>query len=117
LSWKADPFEAKWSILARSYRFLHEEKVSLDKFLELCVPLIGVIHQDIYSSVVGWELGESNGQKRSEPSSQGVNNVLATCKNRPPTLAHYMYLHGVIGFMYAYGSIYINSLRSYLSIN
>jgi hypothetical protein len=55
---------------------LHEEDVSLDKLLELCVPLIGVLQQDIYFSVVGYELGESNGQKRSEPNSQGVTVFL-----------------------------------------
>jgi hypothetical protein len=64
--WKADPFEAKWSILAKSYSILRgnrdKEEVSLDKFLELCAPLIGVIPPDIYLSVMGWELGESSEQ-------------------------------------------------------
>jgi hypothetical protein len=64
--WKADPFEAKWSILAKSYSILRgdrdKEEVSLDKFLELCAPLIGVIPPEIYLSVMGWELGESHEQ-------------------------------------------------------
>jgi hypothetical protein len=64
--WKADPFEAKWSILAKSYSILRgnrdKEEVSLDKFLEMCAPLIGVIPPDIYLSVMGWELGESSEQ-------------------------------------------------------
>lgn len=64
--WKADPFEAKWSILAKSYSILRgnrdKEEVSLDKFLELCAPLIGVIPPNIYLSAMGWELGESHEQ-------------------------------------------------------
>lgn len=64
--WKADPFEAKWSILAKSYSILRgdrdKEEVSLDKFLELCAPLIGVIPPHIYLSSMGWELGESHEQ-------------------------------------------------------
>jgi hypothetical protein len=51
LDWKADPFEAKWSILARSYSVLLRKRFTLDKFLELCVPLIGVSSQDIFFSV------------------------------------------------------------------
>jgi hypothetical protein len=43
---KAYPFEAKCSILAKSYSILHGDRrrcsISLDKFLELCAPLIGV---------------------------------------------------------------------------
>jgi hypothetical protein len=48
---KADPFEVKWSIPARSYSVLLRKRFSLDKFLELCVPLIGVSSRDIFFSV------------------------------------------------------------------
>ena len=69
--WKADPFEAKWSILAKSYSILRgnrdKEEVSLDKFLELCTPLIGVIPPNIYLTVMGWELGESREQDQVRP--------------------------------------------------
>lgn len=64
--WKEDPFEAKWSILAKSYSVLRghrdKEEVSLDKFLEFCAPLIGVIPPHMYLNIMGWELGESGGQ-------------------------------------------------------
>lgn len=64
--WQADPFEAKWSILAKSYSILRgdrdKKEVPLDRFLELCAPLIGVIPADIYLEVMGWQLGEPNEQ-------------------------------------------------------
>jgi hypothetical protein len=66
LLWKADPFQAKWSILAKSYSILRgnreKEEVSLDKFLEFCTPRIGVIPPAIYLGVMGWELGDPNSE-------------------------------------------------------
>jgi hypothetical protein len=66
LLWKADPFEAKWSILAKSYSILRgnreKEEVSLDKFLDFCTPRIGVIPPTIYLAVIGWELGNPNSE-------------------------------------------------------
>lgn len=63
--WKGDPFEGKWSILAKSYSIVRgdrdKEEVSLDKFLEHCTPLVGIIPPDIYLGFMGWELGEPSG--------------------------------------------------------
>ena len=60
--WKADPFEAEWSILAKSYSVLHGDGtccLSPHRFLQLCAPLIGVSARDmnIYLSVMDWEAG------------------------------------------------------------
>jgi hypothetical protein len=66
--WKADPFEAKWSILAKSYSILRgnreKEEVSLDRFLKFCAPMVGMIPAGVYLSVMGWEVGESSEQEQ-----------------------------------------------------
>lgn len=62
--WKADPFEAKRSILAKSYSILHGDHgcgFSLDGLLELCTPPTGFHAWDIYIylSIVGRDVGKS----------------------------------------------------------
>ena len=49
--WKAYQFETNCYILAKNYSILHMETddvVSLDRFLELCAPLIGTNSRGIY---------------------------------------------------------------------
>lgn len=85
--WQADPFEAKWSILAKSYSILRgnrdKKEVSLDLFLELAAPWVGVIPADIYLNIMGWELGE--------PNEQDQVCALTNCNARvalPKTFTH-----------------------------
>lgn len=68
--WKADPFKAKWSIVAKGYSIIRERKAKddapLDKYLSLICPHIGIIPMDDYMSVMGWEIVEENGEMRME---------------------------------------------------
>ncbi|KAK4495319.1 hypothetical protein PRZ48_013650 [Zasmidium cellare] len=59
--WKADPFKAKWAIIAKTYSTLrgHLEKkdAPLDAFFIICAPLVGVIPPEEYLQTMGWQLG------------------------------------------------------------
>ncbi|OKL63530.1 hypothetical protein UA08_01944 [Talaromyces atroroseus] len=57
--WQADPYKGKWAILAKAYSILrddHSSDVSLDTFLELTVPLIGLIQPGEYLGAMGCEI-------------------------------------------------------------
>lgn len=54
--WNLDPFKAKWSILAKAYskvRDNHSDQVSLDSFLSLNGPLIGIVPPNEYVDSMG----------------------------------------------------------------
>ncbi|KAI6850559.1 hypothetical protein KC327_g648 [Hortaea werneckii] len=58
--WHADPFEAKWAILAKAYSILRggrdKDEAPLDEFFRLCAPRIGVIPPEQYQQMMGWQL-------------------------------------------------------------
>lgn len=57
--WQLDPNKAKWSILAKAYSILrdnHGNDVSLDTFLELTVPFIGLIQPCDYLETMGCKI-------------------------------------------------------------
>jgi hypothetical protein len=59
LLWSTDPFKAKWAILAKAYSVIrdqHAGQVSLDTFLNLNGPFIGIITQADYLRVMGLEV-------------------------------------------------------------
>ena len=59
LLWNSDPFKAKWAILAKAYstvRDKHTGKVSLDTFLALNGPFIGIVKPADYLKVMGVQL-------------------------------------------------------------
>lgn len=64
--WKADPFEAKWAILAKGYSILRgdrdKEDVPLDRFFSVCCPAIYIITPDTYLNTMGWELTDTHGK-------------------------------------------------------
>nr|ABK91356.1 putative mating type 1-1-1 protein [Dothistroma septosporum] len=59
--WRADPFEAKWAILAKAYSVLRgcreKKDAPLDTFFVFCAPLIGVIPPEEYLQWMGWQMG------------------------------------------------------------
>lgn len=57
--WQNDPFKAKWAILAKAYssiRDRHENAVTLDNFLTLTIPFIGLIEPSKYLQTMGWKV-------------------------------------------------------------
>lgn len=57
--WQADPYKGKWAILAKAYSILrddHGSDVSLDTFLELTVPFIGLIQPGEYLGAMGCQI-------------------------------------------------------------
>ena len=63
--WQADPFKAKWSILAKSYSVIRNDQgkanAPLEKFLAINAPLIGVIEPARYLEALSWEVAVDDG--------------------------------------------------------
>ena len=59
LLWKSDPFKAKWTILAKAYSIVrdkHPDQVSLDTFLTLNAPIIGIVTPTDYLKVMNMQV-------------------------------------------------------------
>lgn len=58
--WQADPFKAKWSIIAKSYSVIRNDQgkanAPLEKFLAINAPLIGIIEPAQYLEALNWEV-------------------------------------------------------------
>lgn len=70
--WQADPYKGKWAILAKAYSILrddHRNEVSLDTFLELTVPFIGLIQPEDYLKIMGCRLVKTDDQYNIEQIS------------------------------------------------
>lgn len=56
--WQADPFKAKWPILAKAYSIIRDNKgkenARLDSFLAINAPYIGVLPPAEYFKMLGW---------------------------------------------------------------
>ncbi|KAK3072736.1 hypothetical protein LTR53_006270 [Teratosphaeriaceae sp. CCFEE 6253] len=68
--WHEDPFSAKWAILAKAYSVLRgsreKDEAPLDQFLELAVPLMGIVPPAAYPALMGWQVtapGEADQDK------------------------------------------------------
>ena len=93
--WQADPFKAKWSLLAKAYSAIRDVQgkanAPLDQFLAMNAPLLGIIEPQQYLKALGWVfILEADGQlmiKRGEPKFDGnalstgvsVNGVIQHC--------------------------------------
>ncbi|KAI9873489.1 MAG: hypothetical protein M1830_000346 [Pleopsidium flavum] len=57
--WQADPFKAKWSILAKAYSIIRDTKgkdsAPLDSFLTINAPYIGIVPPAEYLDMLGWK--------------------------------------------------------------
>nr|QIA15783.1 mating type protein MAT1-1 [Venturia carpophila] len=56
--WSSDPFQAKWSIIAKAYSVIRDmvgkANAPLDKFLQIVCPLIKIIEPAKYLDMMGW---------------------------------------------------------------
>ncbi len=68
LLWDADPFHAKWAILARAYSnirtLLGKTFAPLDRFFIIACPAIGVIDSTEYLAMMSWEWVVVDGVKK-----------------------------------------------------
>ena len=59
--WKADPFKAKWAILAKAFSEIRDVKGKSDalltEFLDINAAFIRIVEPDRYLGALGWELG------------------------------------------------------------
>ena len=58
--WQADPFKAKWSILAKAYSLIRDtlgkEQAPLDRFLAVNSSFIGIVTPENYLAILGWDI-------------------------------------------------------------
>ncbi|KAI9885669.1 MAG: hypothetical protein M1823_002538 [Watsoniomyces obsoletus] len=58
--WHADPFKAKWTILAKAYSVIRDSYGKagspLDLFLTINAPFLGIIAPERYLAALGWEV-------------------------------------------------------------
>ncbi|KAL9123254.1 MAG: hypothetical protein Q9187_000199 [Circinaria calcarea] len=58
--WSADPFKAKWTILAKAYSVIRDkvgkQDAPLDAFLEINGPFVGIVAPADYLVMLGWEI-------------------------------------------------------------
>ena len=58
--WQTDPFKAKWTLLAKAYSIIRDVKgkdaTSLEKFLAISAPYIGIVPSAAYFTTLGWEV-------------------------------------------------------------
>jgi len=73
--WKADPFQAKWAILAKGFSEIRDVKGKSDallpEFLSINAPLLRIIEPERYLMALGWNLtldAEAQMVLRREPS-------------------------------------------------
>ena len=105
--WQADPFKAKWTILAKSYSVIRDaqgkKNAPLDEFLTMTGPLIGIVPPNLYFSVTGWQMSFSGDGQMVLARDHSVN--LAYLDHN--LLTTNMSVEDIINFCYHNG--YVNS--------
>ncbi|KAI5357558.1 Putative mating-type protein MAT alpha 1, HMG-box [Septoria linicola] len=80
--WKADPFTAKWALLAKAYSIVRgsgeKKDAPLDEFFVICADAVGVIPPDYYMGALGWSL--------LPPLAGDPENVPQLVRDREPSL-------------------------------
>ena len=66
--WQADPFKAKWSILAKAYSLIRDskgkDKAPLDSYLAINGPFIGIVAPAQYLEMLGWQIVSGDNGER-----------------------------------------------------
>lgn len=99
--WQADPHKGKWAILAKAYSLLrddHGSNVSLDTFLELTVPFIGLIRSEDYLNVMGCQIVMTDEQQyRIESISSSGQDLTDSATNYSVAdIVNYCYERGYV---------------------
>lgn len=96
--WQDDPLKPQWAILAKSYTIIRDHfyirNPSLPRFVELCIPLIGLTNAMQYLDMCGWKvfsegnnmnlmkIGESTFSRQFSPNPLAVDQVVKHCKQQ-----------------------------------
>jgi len=103
--WKADPFQAKWAILAKGFSEIRDVKGKSDallpEFLSINAPLLRIIEPKRYLMALGWNLtldAEAQMVLRREPSfdAASVGTDLLTTNVSVAEVIENCYQHGYI---------------------
>ncbi|KAL9127072.1 MAG: hypothetical protein Q9217_003974 [Psora testacea] len=81
--WEADPFKAKWAILAKAYSVIRDDQgkgnAPLDSFLAINAPIMDVIEPAHYFKTLGWEVSlDEEGQTVMRLSSRKIDQHFLT---------------------------------------
>lgn len=103
--WKADPFQAKWAILAKAFSEIRDVKGKSDallpEFLSINAPLLRIIEPERYLMALGWNLtldAEAQMVLRREPGfdAASVGTDLLTTNVSVAEVIENCYEHGYI---------------------
>ncbi|KAL9607282.1 MAG: hypothetical protein Q9167_007795 [Letrouitia subvulpina] len=100
--WQWEPAKAKWAIAAKAYSTIRDHlgkgNVSLETFLDLVAPFLGIIAPADYLYELGWEIsldeGENSGFRRVREVNLG--HELITCNDSVDDVISYCYDIGFI---------------------
>lgn len=102
--WSADPYKAKWAIIAKAYSMIRDcvpkGKAPLDVFLDLVAPIAGALSRERYMAVMGWSLRSAAGTSLMErvfvPRAEDVPATYRTTMASPEQLVSVCVKHGFV---------------------
>lgn len=101
--WQADPFKAKWTILAKAYSIIRDDKgkenAPLDSFLAINAPHLGVIPPAEYFKMLGWKFSTNENNETAltrETTATIVNRDLLTTNPSVGDIVQHCYTCGYV---------------------
>lgn len=78
--WRLDPFKAKWTILAKAFSVIRDDKgkknASLDTFLAISAPFVDIVQPTNYLAIMGFQLTIVNNQATlSQQPNYSINTI------------------------------------------
>ena len=102
--WRRDPFQAKWSILAKAFSVIRDDKgkkdASLDAYLTISAPFVAIVRPADYLGLMGYQLTVVNNQatmiQRQNFDINAINPGLLTTPHSVNDVVENCYRQGYI---------------------
>ncbi|KAF3482311.1 alpha-box mating type protein [Arthroderma uncinatum] len=100
--WGSDPFKAKWAIVAKAYSVIRDKhigQVTLESFLTLIVPFIGIVSVANYLNAMGLQVVSTEDKQfsllKTNPNAH-INPIDLTTNLSVDDVVHYCYQAGYV---------------------
>ena len=102
--WRMDPFKAKWTILAKAFSVIRDDKgkkdASLDAYLAISAPFVAIVRPADYLGMMGYQLTVVNNQatmtQRQNFNINTINRGLLTTPHSVNDVVENCYRQGYI---------------------
>ena len=102
--WRMDPFQAKWTILAKAFSVIRDDKgkkdASLDAYLAISAPFVAIVRPADYLGMMGYQLTVVNNQatmiQRQNFNINNINRGLLTTPHSVNDVVENCYRQGYI---------------------